>query len=399
MNASSSNDYSLIEITEGNTRLIVPKEALEESVPPKQPAFYNPAARLNRDISIIAYNSLINDVGLRERTFADALSGLGARSIRVANEVKGIEEVYINDVNPFAVSLAERAAMLNNVHAKCRFSINDACRFLIEHSSRGSRFGIIDIDPFGTPALYVDCALRAVIDEGMISMTATDTPVLNGIYPKVALRRYYSNSIKCEFSNEIGIRLMLGMLAMVASRLEMGIKPLFVQSTRHYMRVYAQVNVGARYADTMPDMLGYAHYCNTCKIRCVSNLDECKVICKNCNKEMSSAGRLWVKAIMDSSFINKMYNISNTFAGFMDKQCITILNIAKDELTDTPLYYTLDEVSRILKMRPISIQDMISMLKANGFKASRTSLAFKGFRTDASIDDILKIIKDYNYNK
>jgi len=68
-------------------------------------------------------------------------------------------------------------------------------------------------------------------------------------------------------------------------------------------------------------------------------------------------------------------------------------------LTDTPLYYTLDEISRILKMRPISIQDMISMLKANGFKASRTSLAFKGFRTDASIDDILKIIKDYNYNK
>ncbi len=393
MNASS--DDSLIEITEGNTRLIVPKESLEESVPPKQPAFYNPAARLSRDISIIAYHVFIDDVGLRERTFADALSGLGARSIRVANEVKGIEEVYINDVNPFAVSLAERAAMLNNVHAKCRFSVSNACRFLIEHSSRGSRFGIIDIDPFGTPAPYVDCALRAVIDEGMISMTATDTPVLNGIYPKVALRRYYSSSINCEFSNEIGIRLMLGMFAMVASRLEMGIKPLFVQSTRHYMRVYAQVSVGARYADTMPDMLGYVHYCNTCKIRYVSGLDECKATCKNCNKEMNSVGRLWVKAIMDSTFINKMYNniYNDTFAGFMDKQCITILNIARDELTDTPLYYTLDEISRLLKMRPISIQDMISMLKANGFKASRTSLAFKGFRTDASIDDILKIIK------
>ena len=395
---NAGNDDSLIEITEGNTRLIVPKEALEESVPPKQPAFYNPAARLNRDISIIAYHVFINDVGLREHTFADALSGLGARSVRVANEVKGIEEVYINDVNPFAVSLAERAAMLNNVHAKCRFSVEDACRFLIEHSSRGSRFGIIDIDPFGTPALYVDCALRAVIDEGMISMTATDTPVLNGIYPKVALRRYYSNSMRCEYANEIGIRLLLGMFAMVASRLEMGIKPLFVQSTRHYMRVYVQVNVGARYADNMPDMLGYAHYCNTCKNRYVSGLDECKVTCKNCNKEMSSIGRLWVKEIMDSSFVNKMYNniSTNTFAGFMDKQCITILNIAKDELTDTPLYYTLDEISRILKMRPISIQDMIRILKANGFKASRTSLSFKGFRTDASIDDILKIIKDYN---
>ncbi len=395
-NYKSNDDSSnLIKITEGSTRLIVPREALEDSVPPKQPAFYNPAAKLNRDLSIIAYHVFINYVGLREHTFADALSGLGARSIRVANEVKEIEEVYINDVNPFAISLAEKAAMLNNVHAKCRFSVNDACRFLIEHSARGSRFGIIDIDPFGTPALYVDCALRAVIDEGMISMTATDTPVLSGIYPKVALRRYYSNSMRCEYSNEIGIRLMLGMFAMVASRLEMGIKPLFVQSTRHYMRVYAQVNVGARYADTMPDMLGYAHYCSVCKSRSVSDLDECKVICKKCNKEMNSIGRLWVKAIMDSSFVNKMYNTSAKFASFMDKQCMTILNIAKNELTDTPLYYTLDEISRILKMRPLSIQDMISMLKLNGFKASRTSLAFKGFRTDASIDDILKIIKDH----
>lgn len=383
------NDANLIEVIEGKTRLIVPREALENSVPPRQPAFYNPAARVNRDISILAYNAYI--ASAREHTFADALAGLGARSIRVANEVNGMDEVYVNDVNPYAVSLAERAAVLNNVYSKCRFSVSDACKFLIDHARRGERFGMVDVDPFGTPALYIDCALRAVVDDGMISITATDTPVLNGIYPKVALRRYYSNTLKCEYSNEIGIRALLGMLAMVASRLEMGIRPLFAQSTRHYIRVYVQVNVGARHADEMPDMLGYVHHCSTCKARGVSL--ECKAVCNRCKKEMSSAGRLWIKGIMDNAFINSIYRaLHDTY--YIDRQAMHIVEIARDELIDAPLYYTVDEIASILKMRPLSMQEITQMLRDHGFNASRTSLSFKGFRTNASMDDILAAVKD-----
>jgi tRNA G26 N,N-dimethylase Trm1 len=35
------------------------------------------------------------------------------------------------------------------------------------------------------------------------------------------------------------------------------------------------------------------------------------------------------------------------------------------------------------------------LLTSNGFTASRTSLAFKGFRTDACIDDIIGLVRRY----
>jgi len=384
--------YELVDIVEGKTRIIVPKDTLENDTPPRYPAFYNPAARVNRDISVLAYDAYTGYT--REHTFADALAGVGARALRTANEVEKIDEVYINDSNPFAISLAEKSSLLNNINAKCRFSIDDACRFLMMHSSRGSRFGIIDIDPFGTPALYVDCALRAVIDGGMISLTATDTPALNGLYPNVALRRYYGRSIRCEYSNEIGLRLILGMVALQASRLESGIKPLFVQSTKHYMRIYVQVNVGSRYADTMPSMLGYAYHCRLCSSRYVASMEECLKLCPRCSKSMERAGLLWIKSMMDSEFVKQMYDNTYKRSEYMDKHSLTILDIARDE-ADIPLYYTIDEVSRILKSRPLGIREIVELLRSNGFSASRTSLAFRGFRTDASIDDIIGLVRRY----
>ena len=47
---------NFIQITEGLTKLLVPKNSLEEKVPQHSPAFFNPLARLNRDLSIYIYN-------------------------------------------------------------------------------------------------------------------------------------------------------------------------------------------------------------------------------------------------------------------------------------------------------------------------------------------------------
>ena len=49
------------EIIEGKTKLVVPKKSLTEIVPPKEPAFFNPKAKINRDFSIIAYSVFANN--------------------------------------------------------------------------------------------------------------------------------------------------------------------------------------------------------------------------------------------------------------------------------------------------------------------------------------------------
>src|ERR1051325_10423686 len=54
---------------EGKTKLLVPPSSLKERVPPKVPAFFNPAAKLNRDLSVLAYRAFLPM--LQERTLAD----------------------------------------------------------------------------------------------------------------------------------------------------------------------------------------------------------------------------------------------------------------------------------------------------------------------------------------
>ena len=46
-------------------------------------------------------------------TFADALSGTGARALRVAVEAPEIAEVYMNDINQLAVDKAKLSAEIN----------------------------------------------------------------------------------------------------------------------------------------------------------------------------------------------------------------------------------------------------------------------------------------------
>ena len=167
---------------EGRTTLVVPKESLRSKVPPRTPAFFNPAARLSRDISILIYTSFIrlNSCQFKKVpiTLADAFSGVGARSIRVVKETPLVDKVILNDLNPVAIKAAKASAKINYVGDKCSYSQKDVHVFLNErNSNKKERYVIADLDPFGSPSPYVDSLLRAVTDGGLISVTATDTAV------------------------------------------------------------------------------------------------------------------------------------------------------------------------------------------------------------------------------
>ena len=69
------------EITEGKTKLQVPKKSLTDTVPPKEPAFFNPKAKLNRDFSILAYGAFLKKFE-GPKIFLEGLSGIGARGLR-----------------------------------------------------------------------------------------------------------------------------------------------------------------------------------------------------------------------------------------------------------------------------------------------------------------------------
>lgn len=101
--------FNDLEIVEGKTKILVPPDSVNAKVPPKEPAFFNPRARLNRDFSVIAYSAFIKNFE-GPKIFLDGLAGIGARGLRVANEVKNIEKVVVNDLNSSALSLGLRSA-------------------------------------------------------------------------------------------------------------------------------------------------------------------------------------------------------------------------------------------------------------------------------------------------
>jgi tRNA (guanine26-N2/guanine27-N2)-dimethyltransferase len=388
-----------VETIEGMTRLLVPAGSLSEKPPPRSPAFFNPSAKVNRDMSVLAYKAFLQDMKINKKTFADALGGIGARALRVAVELPEIDEVYINDTNILAIEAARNAAKLNFVTAKCNFSVNDVCKFLIEHPTKdGKRFALVDLDPFGSPSPYIDCVLRSVLDGGLISVTATDTTVLCGVYPDVCFRKYFGRPLRNHYANETAIRLVTSLVALTASRLNLAALPIFVHANLHYIRVYVNISVSSSKANKIYDNIGYIRHCFRCGNRNTTKEYNGSEFCELCKNRFSIGGQLWIGRLFNKDFIKKMSNnelnskaINNNEKNRDDAK--KILPSCLDEIDDIPHYFLADEIASKLKMSPYPLQKIIEKLLKAGYRASKSSLRAGAFKTDARIDQILKLLR------
>ena len=374
----------IVEITEGSTKLFVPKGSMTEKVPPKEPAFFNPRASLSRDLSIIACSAFWKDYKF-PKIFFDGLSGLGARGLRIANEVNEVEKVIVNDVNPNALEIALKSARTNGLK-NFEISENETCRFLSSHSRMNERASIVDIDPFGSPSKYIDCAIRATVHGGMLALTATDLQVLHGLFNKAAKRRYYGTPVKTEFSNEIAIRLILGCVSFVAGRLDISFQPLFVDHDMHYYRTYMKIlNTPEK-----EEKIGYIIFCRNCGDRHSEISRETK--CRKCAQDTEIAGPLWIGKLFDKEFVQKMKDVKTSLT--VHKKCDRIIERSEEEAELPATYYTLDEIASMIKSAPFKLNDAIERLRSHGYKASMTSLNPGGFRTNCEIDKITQIFQN-----
>jgi len=370
------------EIIEGDTKLLVPKKSLTDKVPPKKPAFFNPRAKVNRDFSIIVYAAFLKNFQ-GPKIFLEGMSGIGARGLRVSNELK-VEDTIINDLNPTALKMSEYSANQNNLK-NIKFSENEVCRFLSIHSKKGERGSIVDIDPFGSPATFFDCGIRATMHGGILSTTATDLQVLNGLFQEACKRKYGGVPIRVEYGNEMAIRLVLGCLRIVAARLGVEIIPMFVESEMHYYRTYVKIL-------NRPDQkenLGYILHCKNCGHRRIAI--EQKQECELCESKISIAGPLWIGSIFDKEFIqNMLIEIPNLK---VDKVCEKTIQkcLAESEMPAT--YFTVDEIASKMKASPPKLEKAIQNLQKNNFTASVTAFNPTGFRTSANIKEIIEIFQ------
>jgi len=392
-------DFPTVWVKEGAVRVLVPNlkafvSEPGEYAPSKAPVFYNPAMEFNRDVAVLALQAYQKSVE-RELFVCEPLAGCGVRGVRFAVEVDGVARVVLNDLNPIAARLARFNVEQNELSNRVKVENKDANLLLNEYAAPRRRFDYVDVDPFGSPVPYVDSALRAIRNKGLIALTATDTASLCGVHPKACIRKYGGKPLRTEYCHELAVRILTGSLAVAAARQEIGVQPVFSHSTDHYVRVYASLAHGARKADKTLGEMGFIQHCFNCFHRETSKGEFTveRRRCPECGAKMNIAGPLWLGKMADKGFCEAMRReISRK--EFRQKRRVEKLVSTVLEETEAPAtYYVVDEICDKLSLRTSSTRKVIAQLRREGYKAIATHFKRNGIKTNAPARTVAKTIK------
>ena len=363
-------------ILEGRTHLRVPAASLTSRAPKTYPVFFNPAARLNRDISVALA------AVTRPKSYLDALAGTGARGVRVANEAGSHVEVTILDFNERSLSVAKKNVEMNHLSRRCFLVHSETNRYLYSRFERGEKFDAIDVDPFGTPAPYIQAALVASADGAIVSFTATDAAVLCGVYPSVALRRYGSMAPRSEFVHETAVRILAAFAARMGGINDIGVSPIAAHSTLHYLRVYTKVKRGASAADQSLSNVGYVTQCNVCFARFSGS--EAPPRCPACGAKVRSAGPLWTGGLCDETIASQVAGFCAS-EGWSDSAATIASIIGVNAFP--PFGYSLERCASRIGSSSVPMEDVAARLRSSGFRCMIQPFEDLSVKTDAGIKD------------
>jgi tRNA (guanine26-N2/guanine27-N2)-dimethyltransferase len=392
--------YSKTLITEGIARILIPLtipnsgESLERTRS-RAPVFYNPVMVMNRDSSILVVG-VLNRRLKRSLSVCEPMCGTGVRGIRFALETRGVERLLLGDMSYQAVKLAEENIKINGLNDKVKVRWIEANLLLALHSKPLARFDYVDIDPYGTPAPFIDTAVRATRRDGIVALTATDMAPLCGVNVRACLRKYGSRSIRTSYSHEIALRILAGAFIRSAAIHEVASNPVFGYYSDHYVRLYMGLGKGKKRVDTSLQEIGYILHCKECRnIHSLKvKLQEDSSYCPNCKSEIEISGPLWLGDLADIGFCTDMLEISNNSLISSNRRLINIIKMVREEVGFPPGFYILDELCSDLGISSKPIEPVIDRLKDSGYKATKTHANPRGLKTDASIGTIKRMILD-----
>ena len=340
-------------------------------------AFFNPEAELQRDISVCVLQAWQRQSG-QSLTVCDALAAAGVRGLRYAKEVQGIKQVTLNDKNPFAVKVIRKNILLNRLSKVCNTSCADAN--VLFHQNI---FDFIDIDPFGSPNLFLDAAGRSVWHNGFLAVTATDTAPLSGSVPKACFRKYAISTFKgAPFYPELGIRTLVSFIILAMARRDRAFVPVLSHATRHYFRCYGRIeHAGA--IDSLLKKFGFVSY--------NPRTGEHRISSQPIEK-WPFAGPLYLGPIQDRSFVKEVLN-DLKLRDFRQKYVEgKLLNLLADEADAPPVDWDLHVLASKLKVPATGMDDVMLGLKRKGRFAVRTHFCPTAVKTNAGYDEMKKFL-------
>ncbi|RZC38725.1 tRNA (guanine(26)-N(2))-dimethyltransferase, partial [Asbolus verrucosus] len=383
--------------------------------------FYNPVQEFNRDLSIIALNVFAKEYTNSESiweagnkcddgiTILEALSATGLRSIRYAKEVKGVKEIVANDISIKAVEDIKRNISDNSVEHLVVPSHDDATMLMYKWRKE-RRFDAIDLDPYGCPSIFLDSAVQAVKEGGLLLITATDMAVLAGNSPETCYSKYGAISLRIKACHEMALRILLQCIESHANRYGRYIVPLLSLSADFYIRVFVRVYTSAKKCKQTLSKLSTVYHCTGCGSYVLRPLGVIKLneknqqvkyglptklpsdTCEHCNHPYHVGGPIWGAHLHSPEFIEKLLNeTSEKFATF--KRIQGVLSVMSEELLDAPLYYTLEQLSGTLHVETPSMVSVRSAILNAGYQVSYTHMNKTSIKTNAPAKLIWDIMK------
>ncbi len=353
----------LVEVEEGRVKILVPKAHTVKG-PGKVGGgpFYNETMAFPRHVTVLFADALEG----KAARILDGLSSSGVLGIRIAVETSGAHEITLNDWRKDSHILIQKNLELNGV--KDLRSTREDLNLLLTRE----RFDYVDVDPFGSPARFVDSALRSLRRGGYLSLTATDTAALAGTYPRVCLRRYGAIPARGPIQHELAVRILTGFAVRIGATHDLAVHPLLSLWREHYYKVFLQVVAGARRADHALLNVGKVEFQARGERRIAAN---------------GSVGPLWVGPLHDTRLLASL-----SPRDYMPEVVSRYHELWSEEAEAPPLFYTTDEVARACRISPPGLSRVLDVLVGGGFEAYRTSFDPKGFKTNAGWADVIRLL-------
>ncbi|KAI0818751.1 N2,N2-dimethylguanosine tRNA methyltransferase [Irpex lacteus] len=380
-------------------------------------------------------------------TILEALSATGLRSIRYAKEIPLVKYVQViaNDLSPTAAEAMRRNVELNGLgptklgevettagagteppteqkthQPKVRVNEGDACALMYSHRAPQARVDVVDLDPYGTAAPFIDAAVQCVSDGGLLCVTCTDLAVLASTnYSEKCFSNYGGVSVKAEYCHESALRLVLHTISTSAARYGRYIQPLLSLSIDFYVRLFIRVSTSPLEVKKLASKNSTYYVCTHCQSfyeqplgKTVTTVHEGNGStnhsfkthsgppvgdrCPECNSTLHVAGPMWNGPIHDKEFVSQVlkhveenenkYGTSPRMKG--------MLTVANEEL-DTAFYFTPSKVSSFFHCVCPSLNQIVSALLHAGHPVSRSHACPGSLKTTAGRDVVHDLFRTW----
>ncbi|KAB2075064.1 hypothetical protein ES319_A07G194600v1 [Gossypium barbadense] len=341
----------------------------------------------------------------------EALSASGLRALRYAREVEGIGQVVALDNDKGAVEACQRNIMFNGSVAcsKVESHLADARVYMLTNPKE---FDVVDLDPYGSPSVFLDSAVQSVVDGGMLMCTATDMAVLCGGNGEVCYSKYGSYPLRGKYCHEMALRILLACIESHANRYKRYIVPVLSVQMDFYVRVFVRIYTSASAMKNTPLKLSYVYQCTGCDAfhlqpigRTVSKNTSVRYLpgfapvvpqeCSHCQKKFNMGGPIWSAPIHDQEWV---MNILSDVKSMKDRypaydRISAVLTTISEELPDVPLFLSLHNLCATLKCTSPSAVIFRSAVINAGYRISGTHVNPLGLKSDAPMDVIWDIMR------